>query len=826
MKTTGWKKVARWLAQVLLRGVFWCLDGSQPVWARSREGRETEAGSVIVVDAHAGTFYRFLGEELQRYIPRLTGEWPDIVEASQVGQQARNQVLILVGGPEANSLVSEAANAKQVNFQGLKPEGFVLKSIQAKGHPALVIGGNDEAGTMYGAYDWLERQGIVFQVTGDILPDQTKDLKTEGINVRAETPFRRRGFYFMNDMGNTSVWSLRDYQRFIDQMAKMKFNYLQIFWYSYTPFLSYSYHGEPILIGDVGSVDSGYLLWRYDLGSYKAEDMRVGQDVFARFGKRTMAPDELQGIKDPERTAAAAQELYRNIIRYAKTKKINVWLGTEASTLHPNLARYTRRAKPLPFDYVYGTNACPTDEVTRQINESRVRAMVETYPEAEGYFLFLSEGYPNYDHPEDRELIESMHPKFVGMQELLKQWVPWGWTSVEHATGSMIGEFHIIQNMLDSAKRIAPQSKFGVGSIGNGFVLPTLDGLLPKDVPFTDMESRGVWTKKGVPMEIFGGMGSRERTLIPRDDDDGNNLGMQFNVNLFYKDRVLEGALENGMAGFAAQVYRPRGTEWNSRFLSEAAWNPHLTPQAFYPAYARRIFGDKAAKQITQAFFTLEENEEYLGWRGQRNFWCCGAPIEISIAKKYADQPDPYDGPHFKEWKEFMQTAPKRLEYFTHAVELLQKSLEHFRAAEADVAPRGKYELAHLEGKTEAYILELQTLIWLLRAHLQLDATFKLDPRTDHAAFIKGLRASLGMFRQANQTGWRTASKWAEFADYLSDLEVLRRINVYLITGTELVDDFMQDIDNFHEGRAYLAPIPWERIFSREPNFTGVDSGL
>jgi len=417
--TAGLKRDACGLVRLLLTAALACLDRSQPVWARSPKAGEGKAGVVIVVDTRAGTFYHFVGEELQRYIAKLTAVWPDIVEPRQVGQVGQvgpNQVLILVGGPEANALVHDAASAGQVNVQGLKPEGFVLKSLQVRGHPALVIGANDETGTMYGAYDWLERQGIVFQLTGDIFPDHMKDFATEGINVRAETPFRRRGFYFMNDMGNTSIWSFRDYQRFIDQMAKMKFNYLQLFWYSYMPFLSYSYQGEKMLIGDVGSSDSGYILWRYGLGSYKAEDMQVGQDVFARFGKRTMAPDELQGIKDPDRAAASAEDLYRQIIRYAKRKKINTWLGIDASVLPPNLARFGRREKPLPFDYVYGTNACPTDATTQQINEARVRALVETYPEAEGYFLFLSEGSPRYDHPEDRQLIESLHPKFLGMQ--------------------------------------------------------------------------------------------------------------------------------------------------------------------------------------------------------------------------------------------------------------------------------------------------------------------------------------------------------------------------------------------------------------------------
>src|SRR5439155_3749969 len=61
--------------------------------------------------------------------------------------------------------------------------------------------------------------------------------------------------------------------------------------------------------------------------------------------------------------------------------------------------------------------------------------------------------------------------------------------------------------------------------------------LLPKDVPFTDMESSGVWTPAGLPMQIFSAMGERERTIEPRVDDDFEMMGMQFRVIVHARDR-------------------------------------------------------------------------------------------------------------------------------------------------------------------------------------------------------------------------------------------------------------------------------------------------
>ncbi len=59
-----------------------------------------------------------------------------------------------------------------MQFAGLKPDGFLVRTIDLEGRPAVVAGGNDEPGTMYAAYELLERLGIVFQLTNDIIPEQ------------------------------------------------------------------------------------------------------------------------------------------------------------------------------------------------------------------------------------------------------------------------------------------------------------------------------------------------------------------------------------------------------------------------------------------------------------------------------------------------------------------------------------------------------------------------------------------------------------------------------------------------------------------------------
>ena len=150
------------------------------------------AKGVIVVGREAGAFHRWVAGELQRYLKQLCGAELPVVASDKSRPQ---RPLIVVGGPQANPLAAVAQKQQLVNFAGLKPDGFLLKRVQLKGVPALLVGGNDEAATMYAAYELLERLGIVFQLTNDIIPQQKPDLALPALDVRMEPVLKHRGMH-------------------------------------------------------------------------------------------------------------------------------------------------------------------------------------------------------------------------------------------------------------------------------------------------------------------------------------------------------------------------------------------------------------------------------------------------------------------------------------------------------------------------------------------------------------------------------------------------------------------------------------------------------
>lgn len=781
------------------------------------------AKSVIVLHDGARGLYRYSAEELQKYVGQLTGVRPEIISPQDIAQQPQDAGLLLVGGPEANELVKKATQAGMIDFSSLRPEGFLLKTLSVEGRQALVIGGNDEAGTLYAAYDWLEQQGVVFQITDDIIPNHRTSLLLSPLDVRSEPTIQQRGYVIVSVYEMRSIWSYPDIVKFIDQMAKLKLNYLVWHMFSPEPYLEYSYRGEKKRLGDTRDWQGGYLLPTYNFGRHQVEDYFEGKDAFQKFGKQYMAPDEWQGVQDEDQVYARARDLLQRVIHYAKTRNVKVWIALESlNEIETNMARFTRRIDNfwLPFNPFHGTAICPTDPSLFAVNELRFKALLTAYPEAEGYIFWMPEHYDICDQPKDKELFERERSKYQGVETLIQETRPDN--TEPRMVDNSIGMVHLLQKILEIRDQIAPKAKLGVGMWGRAFLLPTLDRVLPKDVSFLDLESSGIWTFKGVPMKLFGGMGERERTLIARLEDDSGMVGMQFHTRLYYHDRLLEGALENQVTGLVAHGEgRFRGEEHLAKYLAEGAWNPHLTPDQFYRDYSEKSFGQRAAPLMFQAFMALENKEAYGGYHCQKpmDIDCCGPPVELLRAKEYAEQPNPYDGPDFQRWKEFVDSIPRRIEVFAGEVQFEEKALESMKMAEGVVAPGSLKELHYLENKTQSHIQLLRTLIQLDKAFADFSEAFQWDSRTQRKEFLTRLDESFQEFHNAQSLAHSTARTFSEDVDNVSDLGVLWRLNVHVVAGMDLIANFMDNINNYHHGKPYLKQIQWERVFSPLPVF-------
>jgi len=770
----------------------------------------------LVMGEAAGELNKYAATELQKYLRLLTGAELPIVASSDVASRPAREGLILLGGPATNSAVREAVQAKWVDFTGLKPEGFIIKAGVLRGHPALVVGGNDDASALYAAYEFIERLGVTFTLTADAIPPVRPDLSAPALDIRMNPAFSRRGFLLQSGgLINLSVFSYPDYVKFLDQMAKLKCNYLQFWWFSYEPWLKYSYQGEPMWMGDVSTKDSGYFTWAHvGVGSHTTDEVSIGKEQFKH---RRLAPEEFQNVETPEEAFTVAGDLLRKVIHHAHERGIKVWPAVELAALPPNLARYCERVANLPFHTIFGTFVHPLDPVNREIQVNRFRALVENYPEAEGYFFVFAEMYPELNNEKHHAFFVQQRPAFHELRDLHWPWVIDITQSADQVVDSNSGFADLFKFLMAKREEIAPQAKMGLMAIGRGYALPVLDKMLPKDIPFTDMESSGVWTPGGVPMEDFGAMGDRERTLEPRVDDDINMMGMQFSVKQYSeKDRIFSAGVKYGLSGFAGQFNRVRGMEVNARFLADAAWQPKLGSEEFYRGYAARLFGDRAARDMYNAYMALESNEAWLGYYsyGYSTMNCCGALEEVSRIYDYSKQDNPYDGPTGPRWEGFIAKSPDVITRYQGSMQWLDQALGSMRAALPNVAPQGKYELGYMINRTESYRDYIQSLITIRKACLDFDQAFHDRAQAPHQQFLANLDRSMGEFDLANRQVQAATRHYAEIVDHPSDLGVLYHLNARGVLGFDLARQWMRNVVNFQKGKDYLEHVAFERLFS------------
>jgi hypothetical protein len=761
---------------------------------------------------------RFAAMELAKYLRILSGIEIPVVSDAEIASRPPQETLIFVGGIDVNKSAKDAAAALRMNFGGLKPDGFLIKTGRVRNRTVVVVAGNYGTSTMYGVYELIERLGVTFRLTGDIIPIRRDPLLIPSLDIRMEPAMSRRGF-LLQEAGyeNLTLFSYDDYARLIDQMAKMKCNYMQFWWFPFTPWLKYGYKGESKWMGDVSTKESGYLTWAYGgFGSRTTDDVSIGKE---HFKGRRIAPPEMQDVETPDQAFQVARALLQKIIRHANERGIKVWLALELATLPPNLARYCEQVGSLPFHELMGAFVHPLDEVNRKIQVNRLKALIDTYPEAEGYFLNVGEMYPELNNEKHRDFFNQKRPAFFELRQDRFPWVIDIAPDSDQVVDSNIGYFDLFQYLLKQRDLIAPKAKIGLMGIGRGYALPLFNKLLPEDVAFTDMESSGVWTPAGIPMKVFGGMGQRERTIEPRVDDDFDMLGMQFNVKQFsVKDRIFVDGLKNGLAGFAGQVNRVRGTETNSLFLTKAAWSPQLAPEEFYQDYSNRIFGAKAAPAMFRAFMALEENQEYIGYNSYPYYYtmmnCCTSLPEVYVAHRYFLQPNAFEGPTIPEWQSFVLAAPDVIARFEGSIDHLNKALDALRAASPEVASQGEYELRYVINRTQSYRDYIASLVTLRQSYMAFDKAFRERQQMSHDQFVAALTKALDETSEANRQVQAATQEYSEMMDNPSDLGVLYHLNARAVLGFDLIYQTMRNIVNFHAGKPYLQHVPWERLFS------------
>ncbi len=325
----------------------------------------------IIIGSRASDLERYAAKELQRYLYEISGTLleirsnvKEIKAPSFVIGQLRTNAAIL-------NLVPTHLMEVSPGFPG--PQGYVLKKIDINSQPVIVVAGSDDIGCLYGVYGLLvDYYRVGFFLGGDILPDKKSPLTWVEVNEKKAPSMYIRGFLpWTNFPQSATSYSWEDWKFILDQMAKMRLNFIHIHNYNgelghNEMYHNFTYKGYTSRVWmPTARHPHAWAMSAWDVNRYRfgATDLFDDYD----FGADCALHNENLTNEEVFRKSAS---LFRKVIAYAHTRGIKVGLGLDIDL--------------IPKDY----NAKADDP---EVVKARVDQLVNDYPNLDYLLCFQSE---------------------------------------------------------------------------------------------------------------------------------------------------------------------------------------------------------------------------------------------------------------------------------------------------------------------------------------------------------------------------------------------------------------------------------------------------
>lgn len=507
------------------------------------------------------------------------------------------------------------------DWPALSADGFCLKTVRSE-PPVLVVAGGSGRGTLFGVYELIERWGVRFLLSGDVLPEQPEPFRLTGFDERREPSYPIRAMWPVNNLPEGSApWALIDFTRFIDQMARLKFNTCVFGIWESGPWLDYEFRG---LSRPAGDIFYGY---RFPIG-----DDFIGRELFA--GRSEFySPVLAQAHTDEERKQLGIG-LVRSILAHCKSRDLLTIL--RFSLLEPPTAFKHQcnewASLPLPdpknFAGAHFT-ATPTEEfginpqyaawmnvndpVVRELTAHRLKSLINTYPEADFYHLWVSE---------HRAAVADCGQLFRALDARYHLSPGFDWEKTLEDSASSPFDRERYQNQIKgdllflsafdailNEGGLLQQTAKPDAAIGLAGVMPQLapiaTRMLPKDsvfVQFLDYGSHGPANHMERQVKLLK---QRVPTTLEIGIHDDNNMYFP-QANVESLERIVRETEHRGMQGYVVALWQVRQSDISAAYLGRASWQTCTTASSFYQDFFPRLVGRAAAEDFEHAYRMIE----------------------------------------------------------------------------------------------------------------------------------------------------------------------------------------------------------------------------
>jgi len=508
--------------------------------------------------------------------------------------------------------------------KGFATQEFLVRSGQVGGRPAVAVTGGSPEAVLWAAYALLEKLGVVFELSGEVLPPKKPRLSFSGIELRGKPAIAERGLRLhLNFPMDQSAYSMPDFLRFVDRMARLKLNYLMLHFYSAHPWFYFRYRDAETRTGTffVGTHVFG---GRYDL----PEDM-IGRRLIRN--RARYFPPELEGMEEGVELYRRTEERLRQVMRHCHERGIKVAVSFEPLAPPADIvAHLDRWEKDFPS----------RDELMRDLTVHRLLACMDAYPEADEYQLISVEG--SSDAPPGLDLKADLRRlcrkygipfdpdddgAFAGAREAGIHLTPYNAAAVAaELEGGLylpvVSALRFVDLALDVLKdsRVAERLK-REGKQGNVAIylphaqavklcVPALRAMTPAGgrlQMMVDYGARG--TADQMPTwEAFRGA-DLQLGVITWLEFDGSMFLPQAWLRAIYD--CVRNARGLPVTTLVANHWRVSGLEADAAALSELPWRAEEDFQEWLLDYLARVFGRDNAALALRAYAALEEATLY-----------------------------------------------------------------------------------------------------------------------------------------------------------------------------------------------------------------------
>jgi hypothetical protein len=602
-----------------------CLPAASPAGSAGAKSVE------VVISQRAGSLERFAASELKRYLAELFG-----VSASVVGSpSAAANHLFLLG------TASDSPGRTPIPgpLPRLSEQGFLLRTATCGQKPALVIIGGSPAAAMWGVYELVERYGVRYLLSGDVVPEKRQSFFLPRIDQVFEPALRVRWWRTMGDFAmGTEGWGLADYRPLIDQLAKLKFNRIRVG----------SGPSQPFLHLNMGGIRQRFATLWYGARYPITADM-PGRELFGN-DKEFWNPDLPLPDAGYEKLAAAGRRHCHRLIAYAQGRGMQASFVGSVTDFPREFAAIVPGAQTVnqlgQLTVGPGPGVRPDNADLLKLSGTVIRTIIDTYPEADSYGFPVGTEWRSWTDLYAWAWRELDRRYGVGQAASLEavlgqagrrtDYPDGAERALREVKGDITGLYFLTRlwtspDVLPRSRK--PQAKLVVYQPAEE-LFPILSRVLPKGAELLigyDYTAVGMLRRRWV----LGTVPAREIPAIldlPLHED---NIGVLPQLRTDSLHELVGDICRHGLAGFYTRHWMISDLDPCVAYLSRAAWDPGVTPRAVYADQVEHACGAAAVGPMLEAFRELDAVTTAL----ERYDLGLAFPVEGMIMKHWAAEP-------------------------------------------------------------------------------------------------------------------------------------------------------------------------------------------